>query len=87
MSKRDNIPRKQRALVLQGGGALGAYQAGAVQALYEHLPANENKQGSLFDIVAGTSSGAMNGAILVSHASNGSWQKSIDKLNAFFGNM
>ena len=55
MSKKGNIPSKQRALVLQGGGALGAYQAGAVQALYKHLPANENKQGGLFDIVAGTS--------------------------------
>ncbi|MGC2429320.1 MAG: patatin-like phospholipase family protein [Nitrososphaeraceae archaeon] len=85
MSKKLNIPSKQRALVLQGGGALGAYQAGAVQALYKHLPANENKQGGLFDIVAGTSSGAMNGAILVSHvAQNGSWQVSIEKLNAFW---
>ena len=85
MSKKGNIPSKQRALVLQGGGALGAYQAGAVQALYKHLPANENKQGGLFDIVAGTSSGAMNGAILVSHvAKNGSWQVSIEKLNAFW---
>lgn len=84
MSNRNNIPSKQRALVLQGGGALGAYQAGAVQALYERLSAKENKQGGLFDIVAGTSSGAMNGAILVSHVSNGSWQKSIDKLNAFW---
>ena len=84
MSKRDNIPSKQRALVLQGGGALGAYDAGVVQALYKYLPANEDKSG-LFDIVAGTSSGATNGSILVSHvAHNGSWQKSIDKLNDFW---
>jgi NTE family protein len=85
MSKRDNVPSKQRALVLQGGGALGAYDAGVVQALGKYLPANENKSGLLFDIVAGTSSGAMNGSILVSHvAHNGSWQKSIDKLNDFW---
>jgi predicted acylesterase/phospholipase RssA len=84
MSKRDNIPSKQRALVLQGGGALGAYDTGVVQALHKYLPVNENKSG-LFDIVAGTSSGAMNGSILVSHvAPNGSWQKSIDKLNDFW---
>ena len=44
MSKRNNIPSKQRALVLQGGGALGAYEAGAVQALYKYLPASQNKQ-------------------------------------------
>jgi NTE family protein len=30
-----NIPAKQRALVLQGGGALGAYDAGVFQAIYE----------------------------------------------------
>ena len=27
-------PDKQRALVLQGGGALGAYDAGVFQAIY-----------------------------------------------------
>jgi NTE family protein len=85
MSKGNNIPSKQRALVLQGGGALGAYEAGAVQALYKYLPTNENRQSGLFDIVAGTSSGAMNGSILVSHVTqNGSWQESIDKLNVFW---
>jgi NTE family protein len=85
MSKGNNIPSKQRALVLQGGGALGAYEAGAVQALYKYLLTNENRQSGLFDIVAGTSSGAMNGSILVSHVTqNGSWQESIDELNAFW---
>jgi predicted acylesterase/phospholipase RssA len=29
--------RPQRALVLQGGGALGAYEAGAFKALYESI--------------------------------------------------
>ena len=29
--------KKRRALVLQGGGALGAYEAGAFKALYEFL--------------------------------------------------
>ena len=28
------IPEKERALVLQGGGSLGAYEAGAYEALY-----------------------------------------------------
>lgn len=43
-------------LVLQGGGALGAYQAGVVQALHEHdlVP----------DWIVGTSIGAINAAIL-----------------------
>jgi NTE family protein len=44
------------ALVLQGGGALGSYQAGAYQALQQHALG--------FDWVAGVSIGAINGAII-----------------------
>jgi NTE family protein len=43
-------------LVLQGGGALGAYQAGVFQALHEHQLAP--------DWIVGTSIGAINAAIL-----------------------
>ncbi|QGZ43300.1 patatin-like phospholipase family protein [Pseudoduganella flava] len=43
-------------LVLQGGGALGAYQAGVYQALHEH--------GLSPDWVVGTSIGAINAALL-----------------------
>lgn len=58
----------QRVLILQGGGALGAYEAGIYKALYEHLidqSLNQNRQ--LFDIVAGTSTGAINASIIVNH--------------------
>lgn len=48
--------RPRVALVLQGGGALGAYQAGVYQALHEH--------GLTPDWVVGTSIGAINGAII-----------------------
>ena len=43
-------------LVLQGGGALGAYQAGVYQALHEHklVP----------DWIVGTSIGAINAALI-----------------------
>lgn len=44
------------ALVLQGGGALGAYQGGVYEALAE--------QGFTPDWIAGTSIGAINGAII-----------------------
>jgi hypothetical protein len=37
MSLKNDIPQKQRALVLQGGGALGAYESGALSVLCEHL--------------------------------------------------
>jgi NTE family protein len=37
MSLKVDIPQRQRALVLQGGGALGAYEAGVVSVLCEYL--------------------------------------------------
>lgn len=49
-------PPARVALVLSGGNALGAYQAGAYQALAE--------AGWLPDWVAGASAGALNGAVL-----------------------
>ena len=56
--------KKMRALILQGGGALGAFQAGAFKALYEKLTREDKENGNerrpLFDIVAGTSIGAIN---------------------------
>jgi NTE family protein len=71
MSLKNTIPQKQRALVLQGGGVLGAYEAGAITVLCEHLTdvdkGDNKKDGPLFDIVAGTSIGAMNAAVLVSN--------------------
>src|SRR6201987_5721890 len=50
------LPFECVALVLQGGGALGAYQAGVYEALAE---ANINP-----DWVAGVSIGAINSAII-----------------------
>jgi NTE family protein len=35
----------QRALVLQGGGSLGAYEAGAYQALYEKITKMDKEEG------------------------------------------
>jgi predicted acylesterase/phospholipase RssA len=43
----------QRALVFQGGGALGAYEAGTYQQMYKKV-SKESTDGRLFDIVAGT---------------------------------
>ncbi len=47
---------KEYALVLEGGGAKGAYQIGAVKALYE--------RGYKFNVIIGTSIGAINAAFL-----------------------
>ena len=86
-----SIPKVQRALVLQGGGALGAYQAGVFKALYEKIKRiqsnddSEKDDAPLFDIIAGTSIGAINAAILVSFfLENKTWRGSSEKLESFW---
>lgn len=57
----DRIP-SQTVLILQGGGALGAFEYGVVKAFEEKR---------IFpDIVAGVSIGAFNGAIIAAHPGN-----------------
>jgi NTE family protein len=84
-----NNKKKMRALVLQGGGAIGAFQAGAFKALYEKITREDKENGNdgrpLFDIIAGTSIGAINAAVLVSHfVENKSWEGSSEKLIEFW---
>jgi len=85
-TKKDNT---MRALVLQGGGAIGAFQAGAFKALYEKITTDDKENGKegrpLFDIIAGTSIGAINAAVLVSHVlENKTWRGSSEKLIEFW---
>lgn len=59
-----------RALILQGGGALAAYEVGVYAALYfwiKDLGKKEIEDSNIFDIIAGTSGGAINAALIVSH--------------------
>ena len=64
----DEFPTKQRALIFQGGGALGAYEAGVYRVLYDWISRHiKNKDENVFDVIAGTSIGAINGAIILSH--------------------
>ncbi len=51
--------KKKIGLVLAGGGGLGSYELGAFLALYE--------EGIRFDIVTGTSIGALNGAFIAAN--------------------
>src|SRR6201995_5126518 len=70
---REKTPaRAQRVLVLQGGGALGSYQAGAYQALCHHdfEP----------DWVAGISIGAVNAAIIAGNPR----ERRVDRLKEFW---
>jgi len=52
----------ENVLVLQGGGSLGAFACGVFKALY--------KKNIKFDIVSGTSIGAINGAIIAGSKSD-----------------
>ncbi|MGN6623034.1 MAG: patatin-like phospholipase family protein, partial [Candidatus Nitrosocosmicus sp.] len=66
----DNVNKEKiqthRTLIFQGGGALGAYEAGIYKALYDNLIEKSlEENGQLFDIVAGTSAGAINSTLIV----------------------
>ncbi|MDH3340199.1 MAG: patatin-like phospholipase family protein [Nitrosopumilus sp.] len=82
----NNIPDKQRALVLQGGVALGAYEAGVFKKLYKEIKEQDpNWEKNMFDIVAGTSAGTINAAILVNHfKEKKTWKYSDLKLEEFW---
>src|SRR5580700_5812911 len=70
--KRSRPPFECIALLLQGGGALGAYQAGVYEALAE---ADLHP-----DWIAGISIGAINGALIAGNAP----ELRVDKLRAFW---
>ena len=67
--------RGQVVLVLQGGGALGAYQVGVYQALHEaHIEP---------DWIIGTSIGAINAAIIAGNP----WERRLDRLEQFWASV
>ncbi len=63
--KRPEQPRI--GLVLTGGGARAAYQVGVLRAISEMLPADAP---SPFQIICGTSAGAINATVLAANAMN-----------------
>jgi predicted acylesterase/phospholipase RssA len=98
----------QRALVLQGGGALGAYELGAYKALCEKLMAKDSSNGvdvrknrPLFDIISGTSIGALNAALITRSVVDGIgnsdndinfdnqkiWSRSVQELEKFWSDI
>ena len=75
----------QRALVLQGGGSLGAYEAGVFEVLYYWIKKDIDDNENVFDVVAGTSIGAINAALLVSYVKeNKTWEGSAEELEEFW---
>lgn len=60
----ESLPRPNPGLVLPGGGARGAYQAGVLNAISDLLPDERNP----FPIIVGASVGAINAAAIACHA-------------------
>jgi predicted acylesterase/phospholipase RssA len=78
-----------RALIFQGGGSLGAYEAGSYKAIHESLSRSFKDEGRenepIFHIVSGTSIGSINSAILVSYVKeNKTWEGSGERLVEFW---
>ena len=85
-----NVPDKQRALVFQGGGALGAYEAGAFKAIYNHIIEKEGKHSEerMFDVVAGTSIGAINATLVIDYVKRKkTWKGTVEVLEDFWNEM
>jgi NTE family protein len=68
----DGLPFERVALVLQGGGALGAYQAGVYQGLDE--------TGVHVDWIAGVSIGALNAALIAGNPP----ERRVERLHEFW---
>jgi NTE family protein len=69
------------ALVLPGGGARAAYQVGVLKAIAECV----SQEHSPFPIICGTSAGAINAAVLASHAHE--FDIGTSRLEQFWANM
>ena len=64
---REKVDVKKTGLILSGGGARAAYQVGVLKAIHNILPKGHYNP---FDIISGTSAGAINGVALASYAEN-----------------
>jgi len=74
-------PKPLTALILPGGGARGAYQVGVLKAIGEVTAS----PGNPFPVICGTSAGAINAALLASHAHE--FTRGIQRLERFWSTM
>lgn len=74
-------PSTCTAIILPGGGARGAYQAGVLKAIGELLADDVNP----FPVICGTSAGAINAALLASHAHE--FLTGVERLEHFWRSM
>jgi NTE family protein len=82
MPARRRVPEgKHKALVLPGAGARGAYQVGVLKAVASMLPAGAPNP---FAIIAGTSAGAINAAVLAGRAAN--FERGVNEMEQVWAN-
>jgi NTE family protein len=79
-------PAKQRALVFQGGGSLGAYEAGVYHVLYHWIKPELHQDENVFDIIAGTSIGAVNASIIINEVLEKKKQEKLDEIIKYWEN-
>ena len=76
-----NTSSTNAALILPGGGARGAYQVGVLKAINELT----SKRSNPFPVICGTSAGAINAAVLASHAHE--FSIGVERLDHFWRSM
>ncbi len=73
--------RRKTSIIMSGGGARAAYQVGVLKAVADMLP---DEASNPFDIICGTSAGAINAAALATHAYN--YNKSVQRIHNIWAN-
>ncbi len=80
-----NTSSRCTALVLPGGGARGAYQVGVLKAINELRGSLGGAADNPFPVICGTSAGAINAAVLASHAHE--FHAGVERLERFWRSM
>lgn len=81
--------KKKRALILSGGGAKGAFQAGALRYMHEQEMSDLPGETPFFDVVSGVSVGTLNGVLVAAgrlRALDELWQN-LSRTDIFRGGM
>ncbi len=73
--------KRKTSIIMSGGGARAAYQVGVLKAVAEMLPDDAPNP---FDIICGTSAGAINAAAMATHAYN--FKKSVQRIHSIWAN-
>jgi NTE family protein len=81
MSQEKYARKGLTGIILPGGGARGAYQVGVLKAVKEICGGEHNP----FPVICGTSAGAINAAVLASHAHE--FGAGVEKLEHFWSTM